>query len=79
MGSQESLLKVPTEALIFNHNRQFVIKGSDTSPLPVEVHVVSETDDVSSIRPLKDGELKAGDQVASKGAIFLFKKLGSTL
>ncbi|MBX7231828.1 MAG: efflux RND transporter periplasmic adaptor subunit [Bdellovibrionales bacterium] len=79
VGSQESLLKVPTEALIFNHNRQFVIKGSEANPLAIEVHVVSETDDVSSIRPLKDGELKTGDLVASKGAIFLFKKIGSTL
>jgi hypothetical protein len=41
----------------------------------VEVQVVNETDELSSVRPVNAGELKEGDNVASEGGIFLWAKV----
>lgn len=76
-GTKESILKVPSEALVFSHNRQYVIKGPLEKAVPVEVQLISEEDDFSSVRPRTVGELNEGDLVASQGAIFLMKKLGT--
>lgn len=75
-GRKESILKVPSAALVFSHNRQYVIKGPLDKAAPVEVQLISEEDDFSSIRPRTPDELNQGDIVASEGAIFLMKKLG---
>jgi Cu(I)/Ag(I) efflux system membrane fusion protein len=75
-GTKESILKVPSEALVFAHNRQYVIKGPLEKAAAVEVQLISEEDDFSSIRPKSPGDLADGDQVASRGAIFLMKKIG---
>ena len=75
VGSQELLLKIPSTALVFYHNEQYVIAGGDEHPMSVAVKVLSENDSKSAVRPLKLGMLKEGDLVATKSAIFLFKKL----
>lgn len=76
-GTKESILKVPSESLVFSHNRQYVVKGPIEKAVPVEVQLISEEDDFSSVRPRNAGELNEGDVVASQGAIFLMKKLGT--
>jgi Cu(I)/Ag(I) efflux system membrane fusion protein len=77
IGQHEPMLKVPSSALVFSHNQQFVVAGGESSPLPVQVRVISESDSQSAIRPAKEGSLKEGDLVATRGAIFLFKKMKS--
>jgi len=74
-GASVPILKVPSTALVFNHDKQYVMKGDEKNPVAVEVQVVNETDDLSSVRPVNPGELKDGDSVASEGGIFLWAKV----
>jgi multidrug efflux pump subunit AcrA (membrane-fusion protein) len=74
-GDHQTALQVPASALVFKHNQQYVISGDEKSPRAVAVQVISEADASVSIRPVKPGELKAGDLIATKGAIFIFQKL----
>jgi Cu(I)/Ag(I) efflux system membrane fusion protein len=75
-GSRESIYKVPSAALVFSHDKQFVIKGPKERPAAVEVQVIGESDNFSSIRPVRMKELSEADIVASRGAIFLLKQVG---
>lgn len=75
-GTKESILRVPSEALVFSHNRQYVVKGPLEKAVAIEVTLISEEDDYSSIRPRNAGELTEGNAVATRGAIFLMKKIG---
>ena len=74
-GGQIMTFKVPSSALVFYHDKQYLIKGPADQPKSVGVQVLSESDSVSAIRPLAVEDLKEGDLVASSGAIFLLKKL----
>jgi Cu(I)/Ag(I) efflux system membrane fusion protein len=74
-GRDQPILKIPSTALVFNRNRQFVIKGDARNPVAVAVQVISESDNTSSVRPVEDGSLKQGDSIVSKGALFLFSKM----
>ena len=76
-GSKDSIYKVPSAALVFQHDKQFVIKGPNENPTVVEVSVLGEADNFSSIRPIKDGQLSEGDAVAGSGAIFLLRQLNA--
>lgn len=79
-GTGDALLNVPTSALVFNRNQQYVISGGEQKPQAVQVLVVSENETATAVRATKEGALKEGDLIATKGAIFLFKKLnGETL
>jgi len=73
-GANQPILKVPTTALVFQHDQEFVVKGDEKNPLVVQVQVVNETDELSSVRPVKPGELLEGDSIASDGALYLFSK-----
>ena len=74
-GAAQPILKVPTTALVFRKDQEFVVKGDEKNPVVVQVTVVNETDELSSVRPVKPGELVEGDSIASDGAIFLFSKI----
>jgi len=74
-GANQPILKVPTTALVFRKDQQYVVKGDEKNPLVVQVQVVNETDELSSVRPVKPGELKEGDSICSDGAIYLFSKI----
>jgi multidrug efflux pump subunit AcrA (membrane-fusion protein) len=74
-GHHEPILKVPSSALVFFHNQQFVVAGGDAKPAAVPILVISETDNQSAVRPVKEGTLHEGDLIATKGAIFLLRKL----
>jgi len=74
-GANQPILKIPTTALVFQHDQQFVVKGDEKNPVVVQVQVVNETDDLSSVRPVKTGELLEGDSIASDGALYLFSKV----
>jgi Cu(I)/Ag(I) efflux system membrane fusion protein len=76
-GHHDPILNVPSSALVFYHNQQFVIRKADPDPVAVAVQVLNETDLQNSIRPIAENSLKEGDLVATKSAIFLFKKLTS--
>jgi multidrug efflux pump subunit AcrA (membrane-fusion protein) len=78
-GSKESILKVPSAALVFSHNRQYVIRGPKAKAAVVEVSVLGEADNFSSIRPIKPEDLKDGDLVAGSGGIFLLKQLNTDM
>lgn len=71
VSGSEKILKVPTTALVFSRNKQYVMKNVD-KPVPVPVEVISESENVSSVRPWNGDELHANDQIAVKGAIFVF-------
>jgi Cu(I)/Ag(I) efflux system membrane fusion protein len=73
-GAVDSTLAVPSSALAFYHDQQFVVTGPE-KPIAIPVQVVNETDSLSSVRSLKAGALHEGQSVAVKGAIFLLKRL----
>jgi multidrug efflux pump subunit AcrA (membrane-fusion protein) len=74
-GATQKILKVPSSALVFSHNQQYVLKGDVKKPVAVPVLVVNETDELSSVRPINPGELVEGDSVVSDGAIYLFNDM----
>jgi Cu(I)/Ag(I) efflux system membrane fusion protein len=75
-GRDSRILEVPTSALVFSQDREYVVKkGKNKTPHAVEVQVVSETEYSSSVRPISDAALRVGDEVVGKGAIFVFRKL----
>jgi Cu(I)/Ag(I) efflux system membrane fusion protein len=74
-GNQQPILMVPSSALVFSHDKQYVVKQTSPQPLAIPVEVINESDNVSSIRVAPETGLSAGDMVASKGAIFLYRKL----
>ncbi len=74
-GANQPILQVPSTSLVFNRDKQYVMKGDEKNPVAVEVQVVNETDELSSVRPANPGELKEGDMVASDGGIYLWAKV----
>ena len=74
-GGQMMTFKVPSSALVFYHDKQYVVKGPEATPKSVAVQVLTESDAVSAVRPLDDKTLHEGDLIATTGAIFLLKKL----
>jgi multidrug efflux pump subunit AcrA (membrane-fusion protein) len=74
-GKHESTLTVPASALVFHHNQQYVVGGNPANPKAIPVQVISEANATVSIRPIHEEALKAGDSIATKGAIFLFQKI----
>ena len=74
-GNQQPILMVPSSALVFSHDKQYVVKQTSPQPVSIPVEVINESDNVSSIRVAPETGLSAGDMVASKGAIYLYKKL----
>lgn len=74
-GSGDAMLNVPTASLVFHRNQQYVVAGGEEKPQAVPVYVVNENELQTAIRPVKEGQLKEGDLVATRGAIFLFRKL----
>lgn len=74
-GTGDAMLNVPTASLVFHRNQQFVVAGGEEKPLAIPVYVVNENESQTAIRPLRAGSLKEGDLVATRGAIFLFRKL----
>ena len=58
----------------FYDNQQYVVKNS-SRPTAVPVEVVNETENESSIRPWKKDDLRPTDEIAIKGAIFVFGSL----
>jgi Cu(I)/Ag(I) efflux system membrane fusion protein len=76
-GSKESIFKVPSAALVFSQNHQYVIKGPLEKAVPVEILVLGEADNQSSVRPVKTEDLNDSDVVAGSGGIFLYKQLST--
>jgi multidrug efflux pump subunit AcrA (membrane-fusion protein) len=76
-GANQPVLKVPSSALVFSHDANYVLKGDEKNPIAVQVQVVNETDNLSSVRPINPGELKEGDSVVSDGALYLFSEVKS--
>ena len=74
-GVAQQAFKVPTAALVFSRNKQYVVKRSGKDSVAVPVDVVGESDSVSTVRASDGGALRAGDEVAVKGAIFLLRRL----
>lgn len=72
---QEASLKIPSSALVFSNGQQYVVTGTDEKPRAVPVLVINENDSQSTIRPKVAGALKEGDLAASRGAIYLLKKI----
>jgi multidrug efflux pump subunit AcrA (membrane-fusion protein) len=77
-GANQPVLKIPSSALVFSHDQQYVLKGDDKNHVAVPVQVVNETDDLSSVRPVNPGELKDGDSVVSSGAIYMFSEMNDS-
>ena len=70
-------LNIPSSALVFAHNQQYVVAKLSNKATPVAVTVIGESGSNSSVRPLKTNALKENDLVASRGAPFLYKQLTS--
>ena len=76
-GVETSLLLVPTTAFVFYQNRHYLIKKAIGGSSAVPVEIVEESETVSSIRAVTPNSLHEGDQIAVKGAIFLFNPIMS--
>lgn len=74
LGSDQHFLSVPTSALVFDKNKQYVIKNNPTQPVIVPIEVIHEGNGQSTVRALDNAQLQVGDQIAIKGALFLFEK-----
>ena len=75
VGRGEKMLKAPSSAVVFHQDKRFVIEDFGKEKKLVQVYVISENENFSLVRPVQEGALKPGTQVASKGAIFLLKSL----
>ena len=75
-GRKQLAFKVPTSALVFSRNKQYVVKKMLKGRAAVPVDILNESASVSIVRPSEGETLRLGDEVAIKGAIFLLKKLG---
>ncbi|MBF0492056.1 MAG: efflux RND transporter periplasmic adaptor subunit [Deltaproteobacteria bacterium] len=73
----DSILKVLPSALVFSHNKQYVLKKEADKTLAIEVEILSENDQQSLIRVHSDQNLKVGDWVLSKGALLYFNQMNS--
>ena len=62
-------------ALVFSHNKQYLVKVSGAlPPIIIPVQVVSESEERSAVRPESSEALKAGDRIIRKDALFLFRQ-----
>jgi len=74
-GGVQPVLQIPTTAIVFRKEVQYVLKGDEKNPTAVPVQIVNETDTTSDVRPVTPGDLKEGDTVCSDGAVLLFSKV----
>lgn len=74
-GTNEKVLVVPSQSVVFNQGSRYVVKGPEASASAVEVDVIGETNLTSSVKPKASGALREGDEVATSHAIFIFRKL----
>lgn len=74
-GERRQAFKVPAAAIVFNKNRQYVLKKTSKAPIAVPIEVLSETESAATVRPAEGETLKLGDQIAVKGAIFLLQSM----
>ena len=75
VGHSEKMLKAPSSAVVFHHDKRYVIAETGKEKKLVQVYVVSENESYSLLRPVQEGSLKQGALVAAKGAVFLLKSL----
>lgn len=74
-GVKQQAFKVPAAAIVFSQNKQYVVKKTGASSVAVAVDVLGESESVATIRPSGNNELRSGDQIAVRGAIYMFKQL----
>lgn len=74
-GVKQQAFKVPTAAIVFSRNRQYVVKRAGAATVAVPVDVLGESESAATVRPSGGEPLRLGDRVAVKGALFLLKKL----
>ena len=74
-GLKQLAFKVPTSAIVFSRNKQFVIKKTGKSVVAVAIDVLGESQSVATVRPSEGAALGLGDPIAIKGAIYLLKNL----
>lgn len=72
-GDKGVLFKVPSAAVVFSGDRDFVLKVIEKDFKPIEVDIVNQENDFSFIRLKEPGLLNSGDSVVSKGAVFVFQ------
>ena len=77
VGSGQQTYEVPTTALVFSHNRQYIIKKA-SPPVAVQVEILNETQTTSSILPTRSEPLSPGDQIATSGAIYIYNEMNPT-
>lgn len=75
VGRGEKMLKAPSSAVVFHQDKRYVIQDAGKDKKLVQVQVITENESYSLLRPVRDGALKPGAMVASKGAVFLLKSL----
>lgn len=78
-GPGELTFEVPNTALVFFHNKQYLIVGSADDPRAVQVSVLNESDRKATVRSERENALVEGASVATKGAIFLLHKMSDKL
>ncbi|MGE5084880.1 MAG: efflux RND transporter periplasmic adaptor subunit [Bacillota bacterium] len=75
VGHGEKLLKAPSSAVVFHHDKRYLIHDLGQKKELVQVYVVNENEKFSLMRPVQSGTIKVGALVAVKGAVFLLKSL----
>ena len=73
IGNDGLLFKVPSSAVIFSGDEDYVIKVEGDKMSIVSVGIVNQTDETFFIREKKQNTLNVGDTVISTGAVFVFQ------
>ncbi len=74
-GVKQRAFKVPASAIVFSRNKQYVVKKEGAVAVAVPVDVVGESESTAVVRVVGQAELKIGDEIAVKGAIYMLKQV----
>jgi multidrug efflux pump subunit AcrA (membrane-fusion protein) len=75
LGTDDVLFKVPSSSIVFNDEKDYILKVEKDKIRKVEVTVVNQSENFFYIKEKDLHTINVGDQVVSEGAIFQMQKL----
>jgi len=78
LGSEDVLFKVPSSAIVFYEDKDFILKLENQKIVKVEVFVVSETPEGFLIKEKNFHSIQVNDVIISDGAVFQMQKMTGT-
>ena len=75
LGSEGVLFKVPSSAIVFDDEKDFILKLENKNITKIEVSVISQNDDFFFIKEKNLHSIIVGDTFISEGAVFQMQKI----